>query len=445
MLRIRHIARKSTLLITVSLALLGAPRTDARIVYVNLGAKGPAHNGTTWDNAYQTMNSAVVAAQPGDEIWVAKGTYSENLFIGVGGVGLYGGFAGTETARDQRDYRNNVTTMTTGSITDQASGADAVTISGFTFQGIGTGFYIDSSLAIISDNVFTGNLGAYPGIVLYILGSATVTNNIISGNTQLGTGIIDIEAFGDAVISNNAIVGNSTTNGAAIYVLGTATITNNLIANNTALTNGAGINVQPSGSATITNNTIAGNLISNGPYKGEGAGIYAGGNATITNNIVAFNSSGIFSANAGITVRNTDIFGNSDYDVNGFTNPAGANGNVALDPLFQTATDFSLQSGSPCINAGTDTVIASGDKDLNGNPRIYGPHVDMGAYEYTPPAPFSLPDATRAMRVCAGLVRATRSDLTRLNVERSDPSALTIDGLDVLRIARKVAGLESNP
>lgn len=444
MIQIRHLCRQNTLLVA-ALACLAAARTDARIVYVNLSAKGPAHNGATWDSAYQTMNSAVVAAQPGDEIWVAKGVYYVNLFIGVGGIGLYGGFAGTETSRDQRDYRNNITVMTTGSITDQASGADAVTISGFTFQGIGTGFYIDASLAIISDNVFTGNLGAYPGIVLYILGSATVTNNIIYGNTQLGTGIIDIEQFGDAVISNNIIVGNTTTNGAAIYVLGTATITNNLIANNSALSNGAGINVQGSGTATISNNTIVGNNISSGPYKGEGAGIYAGGTATIVNNIVAFNSSGIFSAIPGIAVTNTDIYGNSDYDVNGFANPAGTYGNIALDPLFQTSTDYSLQPGSPCINAGTDTVVASGDKDLNGNARVYGGHVDMGAYEYTPPKPFSLTDVTHAMRMWAGLSRASRTEVSRLNVERSGNSAIVVDGLDCLRIARKVAGLEPNP
>lgn len=433
------------MLLLASLACLSSAKSDARVLYVNLNSPGPAHNGATWDTAYQGMNSAVVAAHAGDEIWVAKGTYFENLFMGVGGVGLYGGFAGTETTRAQRDYLNNITIMTGGSITDQASGADAITISGFTFKGIGTGFYIDSSLAVISDNVFTGNLGAYPGIILYILGSATVTNNIITGNDELGTGIIDIEAGADAVVSNNYITGNTTTNGAGVYVLGTATITNNLIANNSALTNGAGINVQASGTATITNNTIVGNLISNGQYKGDGAGIYVAGSATITNNIVAFNSSGIYSANPAISVSNTDIFGNSDYDVKGFADPSGANGNIALDPLFRTTSDYHLLTGSPCIDAGLNSAIASGATDLDGKPRIYGSHVDMGAYEYSPPAPFTLADAGNALRISAGLSNASAADLSRLNVESSGTSATAIDELDCARIARKVAGLEPNP
>jgi hypothetical protein len=44
-----------------------------------------------------------------------------------------------------------------------------------------------------------------------------------------------------------------------------------------------------------------------------------------------------------------------------------------------------LQEISPCINAGTN-VLAALPVDLDGNPRIMGNRVDMGAYEYTFPA-----------------------------------------------------------
>jgi len=76
-------------------------------------------------------------------------------------------------------------------------------------------------------------------------------------------------------------------------------------------------------------------------------------------------------------------------------------GNIDVDPLFVNMDidageiDLRLQAGSPCINAGlssalpADTLNLDGDSDmaeqlpydLDGNTRIIGTSVDMGAYE----------------------------------------------------------------
>jgi len=65
--------------------------------------------------------------------------------------------------------------------------------------------------------------------------------------------------------------------------------------------------------------------------------------------------------------------------------PTNGIGNIDLDPLFVDTngwSDLRLQSNSPCINAGNNAYVTD-PTDLDGNPRIIGGTVDMGAYENT--------------------------------------------------------------
>jgi hypothetical protein len=65
-----------------------------------------------------------------------------------------------------------------------------------------------------------------------------------------------------------------------------------------------------------------------------------------------------------------------------------SNANITADPLFNArdAGDFTLQAGSPCINAGLNANWMIEAVDLAGRPRIQRGQVDLGAYETAPPA-----------------------------------------------------------
>lgn len=79
-----------------------------RVIYVHAVAPG-GNDGTSWKDAYVDLQDALAVAQPGDEIWVAAGIYTPDRGTGdrsatfelVSGVGMYGGFAGWETRRNQ--------------------------------------------------------------------------------------------------------------------------------------------------------------------------------------------------------------------------------------------------------------------------------------------------------------------------------------------------------
>ena len=62
-------------LFIASILLLGLSfQAPASIIYVNKSATG-ANNGSTWADASANLQAMIDASAPGDEVWVAAGTF----------------------------------------------------------------------------------------------------------------------------------------------------------------------------------------------------------------------------------------------------------------------------------------------------------------------------------------------------------------------------------
>lgn len=103
------------ILVWVNLSPAGADH-HLNVTCVKADATG-ANDGSSWIDAFADLQDALATAMPGHEIWVAAGRYTPGqsdrsaTFRLKSGVGIYGGFAGVEEQRNQRDPVVNKTIL----------------------------------------------------------------------------------------------------------------------------------------------------------------------------------------------------------------------------------------------------------------------------------------------------------------------------------------------
>ncbi len=228
---------------------------------------------------YPTIQEAISHANPGDTIFIHKGSYYENVIVNKS-VSL----VGEDMDSTIIDGRAN------GSVISIR--ANNVNINGFTIQNSGSvesdsGIYITSSGNNITHNTIANNKN---GIYLYYSNGSVISENNASSNSWYG---IYLHYSNDNMISENNASSNyndginlycsdinriannkvySNNNGIYLYYS-----SNNMIAGNNASDNDSGIWIrQLSG-----NNMIAGNNASDNEY---GIYLYYSSNNVIVNN-----------------------------------------------------------------------------------------------------------------------------------------------------------------
>ena len=370
------------LILIVSACLgLANTRSECAVWYVSTGGND-ANAGHTWETAKHTIQNAASSSTDGDEIWVAGGVYpaystnTADLSRGVielsKAVGLYGGFAGTETQRSRRDPDRNPTVID-GNLDQPSSGIYIYSsvISGAMIDG----FVIRNCAQRLVPPYLPGS-PAYGAIYITTHSPVVISNNILINNDY---GIYS-SAQSSIRVFNNRIIGNTS---GGIRCIGSPLIAGNIIRGNGSPGNGAGICVEGTTSTSqIINNTIIGN----GSCL-DGAVIYTEGPMTLSNNIIAFNSGGVFVASGATTAKSNCVHGNTAYNYFGVTDPTGTNGNISLDPKLASRAfgDVHIQPDSPCRDAGDGTALsfipAEYLYDIDHQTRTIGGRVDIGADE----------------------------------------------------------------
>ena len=297
---------------------------DHPVQYVALGSTNPVAPYLSWATAATNIQDAVDAFGPGALVLVTNGTYAPVVV-------------------------DKLLTL------QSVNGPNVTAIDG---GGTATCVYLMNNAVLAGFMLTNGWAGWADGGGVYCASTnAVLTNCVLTGNSAGAGG----GACG-GTLNNCTLTGNSARNdggGACVSALNSCSLSGN------SAFDGGG-----AAGGTLNNCTLTGNSAA------EGGGAIG---CTLNNCIVYFNT-----ATNGANYQ--DQYGGILTYCCTTPMPTNGVGNITNAPLFvnYAGGNLRLQSNSPCINSG-DNAYVVGSTDLDGNPRIVGGTVDIGAYEYQTP------------------------------------------------------------
>lgn len=403
--------------------------------YVTSEATTPAA-GTSWETA-TTLSDALTKAQARDQIWVQAGTYTAPITDGFtlqSGVSLYGGFEGTESSPEERAidsdkaYRMTHQTILSGDVNkdDKVDGVNLIFPANQSRD--------DNATHVLTINLAPTEQSGNNNTERTIVDGITFKGGHADQANECGGGIYVMgsnNGGGVYTISRCFFIENYATQGGALYVAPNVSNTNN----NECLIDRCGFFNNAAGQRSTAVNeggaiylAGAGMVVNCAVFNNENGGIYLDNSAAkvINSTITRNTASGI--DGTGHEVRNTVIWGNSTLSSDNArpafshcaypeanAEDADSDNNVYLaaknneekgphfsSPSLKTGfdTDFTLSASNryplwtwepieatPLVDAGDNQAYDEagyGNVDLNGDPRVQGNAIDIGAFEYQP-------------------------------------------------------------
>jgi hypothetical protein len=385
---------------------------STRTIYVDADANG-LNNGTSWANAYNYLQDALMMASAGNEICVAQGTYKPDEFVlsrrpnlgrmetfqlknGVAIKGGYAGFGEPDTnARDIETFEtilsgdlnandpevedacdlitdpcraDNCYNVVTGSLDGATAVLDGFTITGgnANWQGPydhrmrGGGMSCSAGRSsTVTNCLFHGNSAIWGGGMYIGDSSPILTNCTFRANAaERHAGAIEIDGA-YMPITNNAFIGNfAGVNGGAVWNFdGAPVYVNCIFSGNTAGEDGGAMWNVDSGGYTLINCTLANNTAA-----GRGGAIDSDEWPILTNCILWSNRDG---SGMGESAHVYAYYGPPAINyscVQGWTGDLGGTGNIGdnprfAEPAFLAGDDYHLKSQAGRWEPSTKTWV----------------------------------------------------------------------------------------
>jgi predicted outer membrane repeat protein len=334
------------------------------IIYVDKDVHSGLGDGSSWADAYSNLQSALLVARSGDEIWVADGTYYPTsgtdraaTFTLINGVVILGGFDGTETLHTQRapntkghtailsgdigvsgDPADNSYHVVTGGGTNNTAVLDGfIVTAGNANSSIspdydGGGMYNSNSNPSLANVIFSSNTASEGGGLYNGSSNPSLTNVTFSGNSaDYGGGMNNSNS--NPSLTNVTFSSNTATLGGGILNYGGSPALTNVTFNNNSATNQGGGIFNDSSSPTLANVTFNTNTATSygGGMKNQG-----NSNPGLTN--VSFNSNSAYNGGAMCNGSSSPNLTNVTFSGNTATYGGGMYNRYSSNPSLTNVT-----------------------------------------------------------------------------------------------------------
>jgi hypothetical protein len=397
--------------------------------YVAQNGTNPVAPYLSWSTAATNIQDAVDAAFTGGIVVVSNGVY--HIGSRVNGS-LFTNRVVVNRPMTLQSTGGPAATLIDGAgamrcvyLADGATLDSFILTNGYSSGDGGGAWCVSTNAMLLNCSLVNNSAGGSGGGVI----SGTISNcNLIANSASGGGGAASGNLFNCRVLGNSVgsffssggglsgcvasgcVIGGNSANyaggGAESCTLNRCVLTNN----SAAMGYGGGAGLSTLNACTLTGNyagsegggaqfSTLNNCLLSGNLAEFGGGALGAtlNNCTLADNSAYFDGGGanVCTLNNCIVYFNSAWFGGApDYSSGCVLNfscatplaTSGA-GNITNAPLFvnQAGGDYHLQASSPCINSGNNTY-ATGTNDLDGNLRITGGTVDIGAYEFQSPS-----------------------------------------------------------